>query len=75
MVDGRADAGDGQVALVSGRIIISPSVPAFDGATAHIFLEDISYADADAQILSHTAVTGIDHPGASGGGGDRKSVV
>jgi uncharacterized lipoprotein YbaY len=68
VVDEIANAADSQVALVSGRIIISPSVPAFGGATAHIFLEDISYADADAEILSHTAVKGIHHPGARGGG-------
>jgi uncharacterized lipoprotein YbaY len=57
----------GGVSVVSGQIIIAPAVPAFSGATAHIFLEDISRADADAHILAQTAVAGLAHASAAGG--------
>lgn len=53
--------------VVSGQIIIAPSIPAFSGAVAHVFLEDVSRADADAVILSQTAVAGLAHPPAGGG--------
>src|SRR4029079_17619659 len=64
--------------LVTGRIIIPAAMPAFDGATAHITLEDTSYADAPSNVVAETIMPNVRHrppgagkPGHQGeGGGD-----
>ena len=46
---------------VSGRILIAEKIPAFREATAHIYLEDISHADAESVIVAETSVVNIEH--------------
>lgn len=58
---------EGDAPLVSGELIISAAVAPFRGATAHVRLEDVSFADAAAVMIAETAIPGIDHdPAASG---------
>lgn len=53
--------------LVHGEIIISAAVAPFRGATAHVRLEDVSFADAAAIAIAETAIPGVDHdPAVSG---------
>jgi hypothetical protein len=47
--------------LVMGRIFIPSSVEGFDGATAHIKLEDTSRADGSARLISEVIITNISH--------------
>src|SRR3954452_6086304 len=60
--------------LVTGRVIIPATMPAFDGATAHITLEDVSYADAPSNVVAETITANVRHrpPGSAkpGGQGD-----
>ena len=51
----------GAVALVTGRVVIAPEVPPFDGATLHVYLEDVSRADAASTVLAETAIPGVKH--------------
>ena len=51
--------GDGP--LVRGRIVITAAVPALYGAAAHVSLEDVSFADAAAETVAETTITGIRH--------------
>lgn len=46
---------------VRGKITISPKVKKFSRATAHIYLEDISYADATAEVLTELVLKDISH--------------
>lgn len=47
--------------FVRGRILISSATKAFKGGTAHVFLEDVSFADAPARIVGKTEIGSIDH--------------
>lgn len=47
--------------FVRGRILISPATKAFKRGTAHVFLEDVSFADAPARILAKTEIGSIVH--------------
>ncbi len=47
--------------LVTGQVIITATTPAFDNATAHIYLEDISLADAPAVIVAETTLPMLRH--------------
>ncbi|MBC7921341.1 MAG: YbaY family lipoprotein [Ferruginibacter sp.] len=47
---------------VTGRIIIASGVPALTDATAHLRLEDISYADREAVLLAETLIQNVCHP-------------
>ncbi|MCY7376638.1 MAG: YbaY family lipoprotein [Pyrinomonadaceae bacterium] len=49
-------------ALIIGKIIISAKAARFIGATAHIYLEDISRADSYSEVLVETTLTEISHP-------------
>jgi uncharacterized lipoprotein YbaY len=49
-------------ALVSGTLVISPETPPFRGGTAHVRLEDISYADAAATIVAESVIPDVNHP-------------
>jgi uncharacterized lipoprotein YbaY len=46
---------------VTGDIVITAGVPAFQGATAHIWLEDISRADGEARRVAETVLQDIRH--------------
>ena len=46
---------------IEGQLIFRHTVPAFDNATAHIYLEDISYADTNAIALAHTSIPAVSH--------------
>jgi hypothetical protein len=60
------DAGDETRAPhVTGRIIIKPQVPPFSGAVAHIYLEDVSRADGEADVLAEAVIRDVKH-GSSG---------
>lgn len=47
--------------FVHGRILISAAAKIFSGATAHIFLEDISRADAPARIVAKIEIANVEH--------------
>lgn len=46
---------------VAGQIVIAENFSAFDKATAHIYLEDISRSDAESIIVEETVVENIKH--------------
>jgi uncharacterized lipoprotein YbaY len=54
-------------ALVNGQLVINAGIPPFHGATAHITLEDISYADAAAVEVAAATIPGISHDPMTGG--------
>lgn len=49
------------LSFVHGRIVISAETDKFTGGTAHIFLEDISRADAPSRIVAETEIGNIEH--------------
>ena len=55
------DADRVRQALVSGRIVITHRVPAFTGATAHVFLEDVSRADGESVIVAEAVINNVSH--------------
>jgi hypothetical protein len=60
-------AGKAIVPLVTGRVHIAAGIPAFAGATMHVYLEDVSYVDAEAVAVAESSVQGIRHaPSQSG---------
>ena len=50
------------LSFVHGRILISAATKAFSGGTAHIFLEDISRADAPRRVVAKIEINNIEHP-------------
>jgi uncharacterized lipoprotein YbaY len=48
-------------ALVRGGIIITNRVPPFTGATAHVYLEDVSRADGESVVLAETVIKNVSH--------------
>ncbi len=52
--------------LVTGKLIISTSTPSFSNATVHIRLEDVSWADAAAVVITETTLTDVHHAPANG---------
>lgn len=51
---------DKQKRSVDGRIIVAGKIPAFRGA-AHVYLEDVSRADAESVTVAETIVETIAH--------------
>lgn len=47
--------------IVSGNIVIPFLTPSFKKATAHIFLEDVSYADSEAQLIAKSIIPDVSH--------------
>lgn len=47
--------------LISGNIIIPFQTPSFKKATAHVFLEDVSYADREAQLIAKSIIPDVSH--------------
>jgi uncharacterized lipoprotein YbaY len=47
--------------MVTGKLIIPAGVPTFQDGTAHISLEDISYADAFSETVAEAVFSGIRH--------------
>ncbi len=47
--------------LVSGTLVIDAGTPSFQGGSAHVRLEDISYADAAATLIAETTIPNISH--------------
>ena len=58
------------VALVTGQLVVSAETPPFEGATAHVCLEDISYADAAAVVVADATIPGVSHDPSTAGGRD-----
>lgn len=52
--------------MVTGILIIPAAVPAFDNGTAHISLENVSYADAFSETVAEVVVNGLSHVHKSG---------
>jgi uncharacterized lipoprotein YbaY len=46
---------------VAGRILIAGKVPAFRGASAHLYLEDVSRADAESVVIAQAVVKNVNH--------------
>src|SRR4051794_39914678 len=61
--------------LVTGQIIIAAGVPALRGATVHVRLEDVSYADAPATLVAEVTISVLDHPAAGGTNADSSTIV
>jgi len=47
--------------LVSGNIVIPFQTASFNNATAHIFLEDVSYADREALLIAKSIIPNVSH--------------
>jgi uncharacterized lipoprotein YbaY len=60
-------------AVVTGALVIAAATRPFRGATAHIYLEDISYADAAAVVVAEATLPGVVHDPSTTGG--RDSVI
>ena len=46
---------------ITGRVIFKPTVIEFTHSTINIYLEEISYADADAITLAHITIPNVSH--------------
>lgn len=46
---------------VTGEIVIGPEIPAFEGATAYVDLQDVSRADAPARRIGRARIDGVGH--------------
>ena len=58
--------GDASRPLVTGQIIIHTAVRTFDNAAVHVYLEDVSMADAAAEIVAETVIPAVRHVRAGG---------
>lgn len=58
---GATSQGQAAAPLVTGRIIIAAGSPPLRDATAHVHLEDISYADAAASVVAQTVIPDLRH--------------
>jgi uncharacterized lipoprotein YbaY len=58
--------------LVTGQVIIADQTPALADASAHISLEDVSYADAPATTVAETVIPHIRHRPSQLGSGDNR---
>jgi hypothetical protein len=47
--------------VIEGRIIFKKNIPAFNGATAFIYLEEVSYADAHAFPVAEIPIWNLSH--------------
>jgi uncharacterized lipoprotein YbaY len=61
---------DDETAVVTGALVIASATPPFRGATAHVYLEDISYADAAAVVVAETTLADLVHDPTRTGGRD-----
>jgi uncharacterized lipoprotein YbaY len=52
--------------LVTGQVIIKATAPGFDNATVHVYLEDVSLADAEAGAVAEAVVPAVRHAPATG---------
>jgi uncharacterized lipoprotein YbaY len=52
--------------LVTGQVIIRAAASAFDNATIHVYLEDVSLADAAAGAVAEAVVPAVRHARAGG---------
>jgi len=57
-------------ALVTGQLVITAGTLPFQGATAHIRLEDVSYADAAAVVVADATIPDVRHDPSPTGGRD-----
>ena len=68
-----ASDGDGReravAPLVTGQVVIAAAAPAFCGAIAHVYLEDVSYVDAAAAVVAEAVIPDVRHE-PTGDGGD-----
>ena len=47
--------------LVTGQVVIAAAAPAFRGAIAHVYLEDVSYVDAAAVVVAEAVIPDVRH--------------
>lgn len=50
---------------IEGRIVFTSNIPAFNNASIHIYVEDISYADAEAIVLAEKIIQDVQHSSAT----------
>ena len=50
-----------KTAIVTGSIIFSQELNSFSGATANIYLEDVSLIDAPSQIITKQVIPNLSH--------------
>lgn len=55
------DSGRTRRPIVTGRLIIDAGAAPFQDGTAHVQLEDVSLADADAEILAESIIHPVSH--------------
>lgn len=55
------NTGDTGTPSVKGEIVIQAVPRAFDNATVHIYLEDVSLADAVAPVVAETVIAAVRH--------------
>jgi uncharacterized lipoprotein YbaY len=54
-------SGQADETLVSGTLVIGSDIPPFRNGTAHVRLEDISYADAAAPVIAEATIPNVSH--------------
>ena len=70
----KATGGEGLAApLVTGKVTIAAGIPAFQGATLHVYLEDVSYADAESVPVAETAIRNVNHEPSARSRGDNST--
>ena len=53
--------GQADETLVSGTLVIGAGTPSFQDGSAHVRLEDVSYADAAATLIAEATIPNISH--------------
>lgn len=64
--DGATSQAEAAAPLVTGQIIIAADTPPLRDATAHVHLEDVSYADAAASVVAQTVIPDLCHEPSGG---------
>jgi hypothetical protein len=65
----KSDGNDGP--LVTGKVIIAAGIPPFNGATIHVYLEDVTYADAESLPVAETVINNVNHGPSASSRGDK----
>lgn len=51
-----------ELPAITGRVILAATAPALRGATLHVYVEDVSYADLPATVIAEVTRTNVNHP-------------
>ena len=61
--------------LVTGQILFTAQTPSFRQATVHLYLEDVSYADAEAEVIAEAVIPAVHHDPTRGESRQRRATT